>query len=239
MKAVAICRFAPTEGPGYFATYLQRNGFDWRLVRLDEGERLPRPGEIAGLAMMGGPMSVNDELRWIPPMLHLIRQAVERDVPVIGHCLGGQLLAKALDARVMRNPVKEIGWGEVSVHDSESAREWSPPRSFMSFHWHGETFAIPAGAVRIWSSAHCENQAYVFGPHIGMQCHIEMTRELLETWCNTGAGEIEDSIGRSPAVQRREQILDDVETKLAALHAVADRVYSRWVLNVRTRRQPR
>ena len=163
MKPVVICRYAPHEGPGYFATYLSDNGIPWRLLKIDEGEPLPAVSELGGLAMMGGPMSANDDLPWIAPMLDLIRESVDADVPVIGHCLGGQLMAKALGGEVTRNPVKEIGWGQIDVLRSSGAPDWGPAESFVSFHWHGETFSIPRGAVRIWSSAHCENQAFAVG----------------------------------------------------------------------------
>ena len=128
MKPVVICRYAPHEGPGYFATYLTRHEIPWQLAKLDEGDSLPDIGAIAGLAMMGGPMSVNDDLPWIAPMLDSIRAAIEAQVPVIGHCLGGQLLAKALGGRVTRNPVKEIGWGCVDVLGTQVALErYEPP----------------------------------------------------------------------------------------------------------------
>jgi GMP synthase-like glutamine amidotransferase len=228
MKPVVICRYAPTEGPGYFATYLSARNLAWRVVKLDEGEALPRVGDFSGLAMMGGPMSVNDDLEWIPPMLDLVRASVEADVPVIGHCLGGQLLSKALSGRVGRNPVKEIGWGRVDVLETAGAAQWGPAASFLSYHWHGETFSIPEGAVRIWSSAACENQAFVYRKHIGMQCHVEMTEELIETWCETGAREIERSLARSPAVQTAAEMRRDLRERVEALHRVADRVYDRW-----------
>ena len=232
MKPVAICRFAPHEGPGYFATYLTRHKLPWRLVKLDEREPLPLVGEIAGLAMMGGPMSANDDLPWIAPMLDLVRESVCSNVPVIGHCLGGQLLAKALGGEVTRNRVKEIGWGRVDVARTTIAREWGPPASFLSYHWHGETFSIPPGATRIWSSAHCPNQAFTLGNHIAMQCHVEMTEELIRCWCETGAQEIEHELGRSPAVQAAHEMTADVAAKLRNLSAAADRVYDRWLLGL-------
>lgn len=235
MKPVVICRYAPHEGPGYFATYLTRRRIPWQLVKLDEGEALPQATDIAGLAMMGGPMSVNDDLDWISPMLALVRASVTENVPVIGHCLGGQLLAKALGAAVTRNAVKEIGWGDVTVASTSAAREWSSAESFLSYHWHGETFSIPDNAARIWSSAHCVNQAFVTGGiHIGMQCHIEITGELIESWCETGAGEIRDDLSRSPAVQTPAQMRENLEERLDALHAVADRVYGRWTKELRS-----
>jgi GMP synthase-like glutamine amidotransferase len=236
MKPIVICRYAPHEGPGYFATYLDRHGLPWRLVRLDNGEKLPTLSEIGGLGMMGGPMSVNDDLPWVMPMLELVRECVVNEIPVIGHCLGGQLLSKALGGRVTRNAVKEIGWGEVRAVDTAAAAPWARRGSFLSYHWHGETFSIPDGASRVWSSAHCDNQAFVIGKSIGMQCHIEMTEELIESWCATGAEEIAQELGRSPAVQAPETMRVDLERRLDALHRVADEVYDGWIAGVRASR---
>ena len=144
-------------------------------------------------------MSVNDDLPWIAPMLDLIRRAVGRRMPVIGHCLGGQLLAKALGGEVRANPVKEIGWGEIEVVNRRQAGEWGPRRVVSRrFTGMGRLSRYRPGAVRIWASAHCANQAFVYGPSIGMQCHIEMTEEMVETWCASGAEEIEDAPAPQP-----------------------------------------
>ena len=109
MLPVAIFRHSPTEGPGYFAIFLEQQGIPWRLVAIDEGEPVPAAVDAySGLCFMGGPMSVNDDLPWIENSLSLIRQAVAVDMPVLGHCLGGQLMAKALGGVVSANPIKEI-----------------------------------------------------------------------------------------------------------------------------------
>ena len=228
MKSIAICRYAPHEGPGYFATYLDERSIPRRVIGLDHGESLPDVNGITGLAMMGGPMSVNDDLPWIAPMLNLIRQCVAREVPVIGHCLGGQLLAKALGADVRPNPVKEIGWGLVDVVDAKHGAQWGTPAAFVAYHWHGETFSVPRGAERMWSSAHCPNQGFVFGKHLGMQCHVEMTRGMIETWARLGRDEIEAGIEAGAAVQTGAQMMVDVDVRLEALQRVAERDYSRW-----------
>jgi GMP synthase-like glutamine amidotransferase len=238
MKPVAICRFAPQEGPGYFATYLGIHGIPWRLVKVDEGEMLPEASTFSGLAMMGGAMSANDDLPWIAPMLDLIRRAVTNGTPVIGHCLGGQLLARALGGAVRSNPVKEIGWGEIELVNGKAGAEWGPPAAFTSFHWHGETFSIPPGAVRIWASVYCPNQAFIYRNSIGMQCHIEMTAELVQTWCDGGAQEIEEALGVSPAVQSAEAMRQDLPAKLEGLHRVADAVYGRWMRGLRSLEPP-
>jgi hypothetical protein len=119
VQPIAIFRHAPAEGPGHFSEFLEGGNLPWRLIAIDAGDPLPAsPEAFSGLVFMGGPMSVNDDLPWIPPVLELIRQAVATDIPVLGHCLGGQLIAKALGGEVGPNPVKEIGWGEVAVLDS-------------------------------------------------------------------------------------------------------------------------
>lgn len=232
MKPVVIFRHAATEGPGYFATYLDRHGVPWRVIGIDRGEAVPEgPFEFSGLAFMGGPMSANDGLPWIAPALRLIRSADEAGVPVLGHCLGGQLMAKALGGEVTRNPVKEIGWGRVDVLGNEVAAAWfgAGVRSFESFHWHGETFSIPSGAVRIASSPYCANQAFALGPHLAMQCHVEMTPELIRAWCEDWGKEVESLAKRAPSVQTPEQMTERVEDRARTLNAVADRLYDRWL----------
>ena len=172
MKPIAVFRHYVTEGPGYFATYLDRHRLPWTMVKVDEGQPIPpRADAFSGLVFMGGPMSVNDHLAWLPPALALIREAVARDVPVLGHCLGGQLMSKALGGRVSRNPVREIGWGEVRVEDQAAAQEWfgTAAHPFLTFHWHGETFSVPEDATRVLSSPWCENQAFVLGPQRGLE----------------------------------------------------------------------
>lgn len=238
MRPVAIFRHSPTEGPGYFATYLESRNIPWRLIAVDQGDAVPAdPRLFGGLVFMGGPMSVNDELPWIAPVLKLIRDARDAGVPTLGHCLGGQLIAKALGGVVTRNPVKEIGWGRVDVLLSGLAAEWfgAQLKSFESFHWHGERFSIPPGATRIASSAYCENQAFVLGPHLGMQCHVEMTPELIRTWCQDWEKEVESLARRTPSVQTPAQMTAALEEKTRALNAIADRLYDRWRTGLKQR----
>jgi len=235
MHPVLIFRHSATEEPGYFTTFLDRHGIPWQLVRIDAGDAVPENlNGVSGLCLMGGPMSVNDDLPWIASELALIRQAVAADIPVIGHCLGGQLMAKALGATVGANPAKEIGWGDVRVTDAGAARPWlgDAPAPMLAFHWHGETFSLPPGATRILDSAWCANQAYVLsGRHIGMQCHVEMTPELIANWCNHGAAEIAAS--DSPGVQSPGAIQADMFARTAQLHQLADKIYSRWIQGLR------
>jgi GMP synthase-like glutamine amidotransferase len=198
-------------------------------VGVAEGEPVPAdPRGFSGITLMGGPMSVNDDLPWIPPTLALIRAAVAADVPVLGHCLGGQLMSKALGGTVIRNPVQEIGWGPVQVPDDPEARRWfGDVKEFLSFHWHGETFSIPAGATRILGSANCANQAFALGKHLGMQCHVEMTPDMIRTWAADAAGEVSRPAG--PAVQTPAQMEERIDERVRDLNAVAARLYDRWL----------
>ena len=229
MKPVGIFRTARTEGPGYFATYLERRSIPWTLVALDEGQPVQRdPRAYSGLAVMGGPMSANDDLPWIPPLLELLRSAVRQDVPIIGHCLGGQLMSRAFGGSVRVHSLREIGWGEVRVADNGVARQWlGDLQSFETFQWHGDTFSIPPGATRILEGEHCANQAFALGKHLGMQCHVEMTPELVRSWIGSGADEIAEH-RKSPAVQQPAEMQRDLEPRLERLHQVADRLYDRW-----------
>jgi GMP synthase-like glutamine amidotransferase len=228
MQEVTIFRHAAHEGLGYFAEFLDRKGIDYRLVRVDCDDPVPQSLDgIAGLVFMGGPMSVNDPLPWIPKVTHLIQQAIAADVPVLGHCLGAQLMAKALGAPITRNAVKEIGWLPVNVVDSPAARKWfgNLPATLTVYHWHGETFAIPEGATRVLESTDCANQGFVFGKHLALQCHVEMTPQLIADWVK----ETDGALKRSRTVQSGDEMLRDAESRTRAMHRIADTLYARWI----------
>jgi len=230
MKPVVIFRHVAVEGPGYLANFLDAQGIPWQLIKVDEGEAIPESiSAFSGMVLMGGPMSVNDNLPWIQPVLALIREAIAADVPVLGHCLGGQLISKALGATVSPNPIKEIGWGEVKVSANVTAHAWfGDMESFNGFHWHGETFSLPANAVHLLSSQYCDNQAYAIGKHLAFQCHIEMTPDMVEAWCDVGADEIRQS-SASPAVQSAEVIMENLPLHCFFLNKVANLVYTQWI----------
>ncbi|MDX8386386.1 MAG: type 1 glutamine amidotransferase [Gallionella sp.] len=229
MKPVAIFRHVAIEGPGYLGKFLDEQNIQWQLIAIDAGESVPNhAGDFSGLVFMGGPMSVNDNLPWMLDAEQLIREAFEKDIPLLGHCLGGQLMSKALGGEVTRNPVKEIGWGEVSVSDNDIARSWfGDIRGFSAFHWHGESFALPQGATHILSSQHCINQAWAIGKHLALQCHVEMTTEMITAWCEAGAGEIEASVG-SPAVNNSLETQQQTAELLPQMNKVAWRLYANW-----------
>jgi len=235
MRPVAIFRHSRTEGPGYFAIFLEAHGIPWQLIAIDEGAAVPNdPAAFSGLCFMGGPMSVNDPLPWIEEVCTLIRRAVEAGVPVIGHCLGGQLMSKALGGTVARNPVKEIGWGGVSASNNPAVKHWlGEQREAVVFHWHGETFSLPPGATTLLASTYCANQAFILGPHLGMQCHIEMLPEMIRSWSKGWAEEITNLPAVPPSVQSPEQMLTQMPAHLPGMRRLADQLYAVWIQGLR------
>jgi len=232
MKPVAILRHAPNEGPGYFATFLEANGVPWRLFAIDSGESPPgSPADFSGLALMGGPMSVNDPLPWIEPVCGLIRAAVGEDIPVIGHCLGGQLMAKALGGTVGANRVKEIGWGEACIDDTPETARWLGDFSGKAtvFQWHGETFSIPPGATRLMHNEWCASQMFSLGPHLAMQCHVEMTPELIADWGDCWESEVAGLAALPASVQTPAQMQAEIGYRLPAMRDIANRIYGNWI----------
>lgn len=236
MRPVVVFRFSRIEGSGYLGEFLTRKGILWDQLNIDAGDSVPDDiNGYSGLVLMGGPMSANDDLPWIPPLLELIRRAVAQGIPVLGHCLGGQLMSKALGGTVGRNPVREIGWGEVSKVGHHPAPDWlgALPAAFEVFQWHGETFSIPEGAERLLESPFCANQAFLLNNlHLGLQCHIEMTATMIQAWCEADAAELARTAGE-PAVQQPAAMLEDAPARLDALHRVADILYGKWANGLR------
>lgn len=236
MQPVAIFRHSPTEGPGYFAIFLEQHGIPWQLIAIDEGATVPSTADgFSGLCFMGGPMSVNDPLPWIEPVCALIRNAADQNIPVIGHCLGGQLMSKALGGQVTKNPVKEIGWGNVLGEDNTIARHWLGDHAGKNgtvFQWHGETFGIPAEATRLFAGSHCANQMFALGPHLGMQCHVEMTPEMIATWCEQWADEAV-ALADQPSAQTPEVMQAQIGERLPRMRQLSNQLYSTWINGLR------
>jgi GMP synthase-like glutamine amidotransferase len=206
------------EGLGSIAPWLLEAGHAISYTRFFESAALPKLEEIDGLIVMGGPMSVNDEARfpWLVPEKAMIRDAVQARKPVLGVCLGAQLIASALGASVYANPCKEIGWFPVKA---VAAAEEAPfpifrfPAEVEVFHWHGETFDLPAGAVHVAASAGCPNQAFQFGPSaIGLQFHLETTPESLGELVANCRAELVPAVFVQPEAAIREAPLERYRT---------------------------
>jgi len=215
----------PFEGLGSIADWLTKGGYEITRTCFFDEARLPDPGAIDLLIIMGGPMSVNDEAEypWLIAEKRFIREAIDSAVPVLGVCLGAQLIAAAAGAGVYRNPETEIGWFPIyGIPASDSSVFGFPPQVDV-FHWHGETFDLPPGAIRIAKGDTCENQAFQLGRSvIGLQFHLETTPQT--------AGELVshcgDELTPSPSVQTAEEILQAGPERYSAIHQVMDDVLS-------------
>ena len=222
MRILAF-RHVPFEDIG-----LIRPALEAREVQIDYADlyrnppTCPAPASYHALIFMGGPMSANDDLPFIHQELGIIAAATIRRQPILGICLGAQLIARAMGARVYRNPVKEIGWypvhfTEAAAHDPLLAGEESPQEVFQ---WHGETFDLPRGATHLaWSPA-CRNQAFHIGNTLyGFQFHPEVTPEMIADWCTQDAncGDVRELTAPIDPKRNREP-----------LRQLSYRVFGRW-----------
>lgn len=178
-----VLRHEPFEHLGRFAAILEENAVEYRYHDLGQ----PWVDEpYKALIIMGGPMSANDDLLGLREELAVIGDALREDLPMLGICLGAQLIAKALGAEVYRNPELEIGWEPILMTEAAAKDPvfggLSSTETF--FHWHGETFDLPGGAEWLACSKKCKNQAFRYGKRVyGIQFHPEITPEMIEDWC--------------------------------------------------------
>jgi GMP synthase-like glutamine amidotransferase len=187
MPRVLAFRHVPFEGMGMIEQSLTSHGIEFHYADLYASGAPPaNPAGCDGLIFMGGPMSANDDLPYLRCEEEYVRQAMDRGIPILGVCLGSQMIARALGANVRRNGVKEIGWFEIApTAAGRSDPLFSAVRDRETvFHWHGETFDLPAGAELLASSERCRNQAFRVGVNVyGLQFHLEVTPEMIAGWC--------------------------------------------------------
>lgn len=232
MKPVLVLQHMHTDGPGYLGTWLREQGRPFTVINSAAGQAFPASMEGFGaLAVLGGEMSVNDELPSLRRAEDLIRQSLSRDLPVIGHCLGGQLMATALGARVAASPAPEIGWQSATLHRHAQAREWFGDVDEVTvFHWHHEAFELPPGAVALAGSAACSHQAFAIGRHLAMQFHVEVDADKLARWSASRDPEFLQLQQSCPTVQSGEAMRAMAGHCLDAQQALARRLYTRWLV---------
>ncbi len=186
-KRVFVLQHVPHETLGGLEPLLVGAGVAWQPVRLFEHAPRELPwDEAAGLVVLGGPMNVDAHAShpFLAQEQAWIRAALQRDLPVLGICLGAQLLARALGARVFPHAVKEIGWYDVDiVAPSDDPLFGGLPGRHTVFQWHGDTFELPAGAVQVARGEQCTQQAFRYGAQAyGLQFHVEVTAEMVAHW---------------------------------------------------------
>jgi GMP synthase-like glutamine amidotransferase len=194
------------EGLGSIDVWLKSNGYHISSTQFYQQTDLPEVDAVDFLVVMGGPMSVNDEAQypWLAAEKQFIQQFIATGKPVLGICLGAQLIANAMGGRVYPNKEKEIGWWPIQAVSNNNALAFQFPETASVFHWHGETFDLPEGAERIAESYGCRNQAFQLGKSvIGLQFHMETTQDSVQALVEHCADELQPS----PYVQSATEIL--------------------------------
>ena len=236
MAEVLVFQHHFAEVPGTLGDLLASHGHGTTTVRLDLGE-VPPPSMrgYGGLVIMGGPMSANQDDRypWLRTERSFIRDCVLAGIPTIGHCLGAQLIAKALGGEVCVNPSgPEIGWWPVTKTTASVDGHWLDdlPERFEGFHWHGETFTLPEGAVPLLSSDICAHQTFSVGDHcLALQWHPEVTERAVRVWVEVMHA---DLLSEADGVQSAQVILDGVGERCVALARWARLIYTPWILKI-------
>lgn len=231
MKPIVILQHDPLQRPGYLLEFLEERAVPCRVVRPCDGDDVPATARaFSGIVVLGSDASVNDSAPWIARELRLVGEAIACDVPVLGHCFGGQLIAKALGAPVRRNAFAHIGWSDLRLTPA-GQRIFGNVKQVHAFNWHYDSFAIPAGATRTLFGAHCLNKGFALGRHLAFQGHLEVTEDIVRSWCDANRVELAKAGG--PAVQQRAEILACLPERVAAAHVAARSAYAAWLAPIR------
>lgn len=228
-----VIRHVEHEHIGALASALEEAKMTWRHLDVFRGDRVPEQlADARGLIVMGGPMGVYeaDKYPFLVQEQALIRDVADRGLPVLGICLGAQLIAAALGARVYSGGKKEIGWYPVEITAPNDRFVQGLPSSFMAFHWHGDTFDLPAGAVRLFRSQLYQNQGFRWGTRVfAIQFHFEADAPLVDDWLRDGGccAELETM----PDV-RAENIRNDTEKWAGPLQQLNRVVFRRFLTDV-------
>ena len=228
---VLVLQHIACEPPGEYEAVLRELGANLHRVELDEGDPLPRLGAFDAIVAMGGPMSVNDDadLPWLTAEKRLIGEAVRAGVPYFGACLGVQLLAASLGARVYAGPEPEVGVLPVTLTADGAADPIFAglPPSFPTLQWHGDTFDLPAGATLLASSPACPHQAFRFGRlAYGVQFHVEVLPAMAREWA-----QVPEYVGYADRVLGdggMERLLAEFDAAEAGMRSTGRSMFARW-----------
>lgn len=231
MLPVLILQHQIPERAAYLTTWLNQHGILYETRNAGAGEEFPSSIEpYAAMAVMGGGMSANDPLLSNRQAEILILQAVLRHRPVIGHCLGGQLMSRALGATIGTSPQPEIGWHAIQYQDNHTVTHWfglDPTPTVIQ--WHYDAFDVPPGAVKLAGSRACPNQAWAMGPHLAMQFHIEMDDTKAREWAADEDPLWAEARAKYDTVQDSDAIVAGIGPHLAQHQRTADHIYRTWL----------
>lgn len=235
MARIAVLQHFVCENEGVFGDALRAAGHTLTRVPLYDGSSVPAPDDFDAWLVMGGPMNVDDceEHAYLRPERELLRQLIERDAPVLGICLGCQLLARAVGARVYPQRPKEIGLFEIRMTPVAAADPLFGPmgRRQEVFQWHGDTYDLPAGALHLARSDRYEQQAFRLGRRVyGLQFHLECTPEIVANLAQACAGELAEL----PGADRLDPRLPRFSERLARQNEMAQAMIQRWSAFIRS-----
>ena len=229
---IVCIQHVPFETPGYILDWAIVHQQDVAIVTAYTNQDFPIADSVDMLVVMGGPMSVHDErdYPWLVAEKRFVEKVINNEKAVVGICLGAQLIADVLGARVYKNHTKEIGWYEVEKVSSENPIAKLLPQTFMAFHWHGETFDIPRGAVHIASTGACANQAFAIDNRIiGLQFHLEITAQgVYDLVQHCG-----DELKENGHIQSKDDILNGIHY-CNTMHEIMDSLLKAFTMNYRT-----
>ena len=231
VKPVLILQHIDRGGPGLFAEFLREAGVPFEIRRPDQGASIPDHSSLeqfSAVCLCGGTQSANDPDPWIRRELELVQLAAARGVPVIGHCLGGQIISKALGGSVIPQQPVEFGWQALRHVPGPAANEWlaNLPAELVAMQWHNERFTLPDGAVPLLDGVHCPHQAFVIGTMLAMQFHVELDEPLIRHWADDLRALIPPP---GPSIQTATEVLDGMGENYPRSRALARRLYSRWL----------
>ena len=237
MKPIRIFRHTNCGTHGYLCEFLTKRNipFDVTCVAGDdptESSRLPASlDDVSGLIFMGGPGDVNSAVTWMQQEIALIKQAAQHGTPIMGVCLGAQMISKALGGESSSDYRLEVGWHHVEPDTESTNAHWFAdlPSRFEVFQWHAHDFTLPPGATSLLSSRCTPHQAFSLGNILAMQFHMEITADKVRHLTKMYAGDMEHS---SSCVQDAQEMCDHVDSRVKNLHSTADKIYSRWLLEV-------
>ncbi len=209
MSDVLLVQNTRIEGSGYLGELLQKDGFEITSVNAKH-EKLPDK-DFSLVVILGAPESANDDLDYLKAEQHLIKNSVEKNIPVLGICLGSQLIAKTFGAKVYRGPKKEIGFYHDLKISTESSFFSGFKNPFTVFHWHGDTFDLPEGSIQLASSKHYSNQAFQYKSAIGLQFHLEVNEEMVNLWLDNTESQLEKIPYIDPQ-KIRSDIIENIST---------------------------
>ena len=231
MARVLVLQNMTFDGPAYLGRWLHEHGHEADVRNAEAGDAWPASLDgCQALVLLGGAMSANDDLPWLRQSEQLFREALRRGVPTLGHCLGGQLMSRALGASVHRSPAPELGFHDLQF-DAAAQAWFGPRRSERVMHWHYEAFDVPSGvgAHRVATSAACPVQAWSLGPHLAMQFHIEVDVAKVLGWCEEDDGQPRTEAALAGTEHDTSRIRADLPVLIGGHQSLAAGLYERWM----------